>query len=198
MSADPMHFNKKRADRYATQALEFERDLRGYLYRLTRNPSDVEESLQEIYLRLLTEAEPGRPELLSVRGFAFKVAHDVAVNLIRRRGAVAMQKLPKLETPSQSDEKDGPDEIVANGEDRLRLRRAINDLPPRCREVLKMHLTDDCQRSEIADRLGIKVNTVKDHLKRAVQLLTLVMLYGPDSEPVDSQPDTSPEEEGKE
>jgi|HubBroStandDraft_4_1064222.scaffolds.fasta_scaffold923023_1 DNA-directed RNA polymerase specialized sigma24 family protein len=82
MSADPMHFNKTRADRYATQAFEFERDLRRYLYRLARNPSDVEELLQEVYMRLLTEAEPGRPELLSVRGFAFKVAHDVAVNLI--------------------------------------------------------------------------------------------------------------------
>ena len=40
-------------ERYLLQALEFEGVLRACLYRYTRNNSDVDELLQEVYARLL-------------------------------------------------------------------------------------------------------------------------------------------------
>jgi RNA polymerase sigma factor (sigma-70 family) len=192
-----MHCIERFADRYVIQALDFEPDLRRYLYRLTHNPSDVEELLQEVYMRLLAEGASVGPELLSVRRFAFKVAHDVAVDLIRRRDLVPMEELPKLEIPNQSDEEGGVEEIVGRAKERLRLMRAIDDLPPRCREVMALLITDGCGRSEIANRLGISLNTVKDHLKRAVRLLTPVMLYGPDNEPGHSRLDILSQQEAE-
>lgn len=49
-------------DRYLIEALAFEKELRARLYRCTRNNSDVDELLQEVYARLVkagasTEAE---------------------------------------------------------------------------------------------------------------------------------------------
>ena len=50
-------------ERYLLQALEFEGVLRACLYRYTRNNSDVDELLQEVYARLLTAGASDDPEV---------------------------------------------------------------------------------------------------------------------------------------
>src|SRR3981081_3169389 len=77
-------------ERYLLQAREFEGVLRACLYRYTRNNSDVDELLQEVYARLLTAGATDDPEVRSVRAFALTVARNVAFDWLRdRRGAPA-------------------------------------------------------------------------------------------------------------
>lgn len=47
----------------------------------------------------------------------------------------------------------------------LRLVRAIESLPPRCRDVFVMHKIHELRQTEVAERLGISVKTVEKHLR---------------------------------
>ena len=77
-------------ERYLLQALEFEGVLRACLYRYTRNNSDVDELLQEVYARLLVAGSSNDPEVRSVRAFALTIARNVASQ--ERRSAFRRRK----------------------------------------------------------------------------------------------------------
>ena len=51
------------------------------------------------------------------------------------------------------------------------IMKAIGRLPEECRQVFKLSRFEEKQYSEIATELGISVNTVKYHIKRALALL---------------------------
>lgn len=51
------------------------------------------------------------------------------------------------------------------------IRRLVDKLPPKRREVLEMSIMESKSYQEIADSLDISVNTVKDHLKKAYSFL---------------------------
>lgn len=51
------------------------------------------------------------------------------------------------------------------------IRRLVDQLPPKRREVLEMSVVESKSYQEIADALDISVNTVKDHLKKAYSFL---------------------------
>ena len=52
-----------------------------------------------------------------------------------------------------------------------KITNAIENLPSDCRAVFKMSRYEELKYSDIASRLGISVNTVKYHMKNALQLL---------------------------
>jgi RNA polymerase sigma factor (sigma-70 family) len=49
--------------------------------------------------------------------------------------------------------------------------RQLDDLPPRCREVFELARLEGLSQAEIAERLGISVNTVIAQLAKARQRL---------------------------
>ena len=68
------------------------------------------------------------------------------------------------------------------------LLKAIEELPNECKTVFKMSRFDGKKHSEIAEELGISINTVKYHTKNALRiladslshynLLLFLLLYG--------------------
>ena len=66
------------------------------------------------------------------------------------------------------------------------LREAINKLPERCREVFMLSKMEELSNKEIAERLGISLNTVKTQMRMAyrelrqkftIKELTLLFCY---------------------
>lgn len=52
-----------------------------------------------------------------------------------------------------------------------KIDQIIEELPPECRQVFVMSRYEDLKYEEIAERLGISVNTVKYHMKNALMKL---------------------------
>ena len=49
------------------------------------------------------------------------------------------------------------------------LLRAVNGLPPKCRDVFVLRMIEGLSQREIAERLGITVSTVEKHLARGLR-----------------------------
>lgn len=68
-------------------------------------------------------------------------------------------------------------EVYAFKETEARLAAAIEGLPEQCRRVFLLKRNEDCSYREIAERLGISVNTVETHMKKALRILRDKMDY---------------------
>jgi RNA polymerase sigma-70 factor (ECF subfamily) len=64
---------------------------------------------------------------------------------------------------------------MEDNELKIRLYKAIDDLPEQCRKVFRMSRFEELKQQEIADRLGISIKTVKNHITHALQQLNRVL-----------------------
>jgi RNA polymerase sigma factor (sigma-70 family) len=139
------------------------------LYRYTRNNSDVDELLQEVYARLLTAGASDDPEVRSVRAFALTVARNVAFDWLRHRRVVPIELVADLEALEVLDEGEQIEEIVNSHQELAMLVKTIQSLPERCRQVFTLRKVYGYSQKEIALRMNISENTVEQHLTKAAR-----------------------------
>lgn len=146
--------------------LEHHRALHRFLTRMLRCEEAAAEVAQDVYVRLLRLA-PQRP-VENPRGYLFRVAANAAYDRMardrRRERVMDDQGLPDtLRCPL-------PDaEAITVARERLNmLAEAVNELPPRCREVFLMSRLDGLSHAEIAGRLAISRNMVEKHIIKAM------------------------------
>lgn len=166
-------------DRLLLQAIEHEGLLRTCLQRYARNPSDLEDLLQETYARLLASGDTGPLQVQSIRAFVLAIARNVALDWLRRRQIVSIDLVADLEKLHVLDEAGQVEEIVNAGQELNLLRAAIEHLPKKSRRVFLLRKVHDLSHKEIAARLKISQNTVEQHLRKAAQRCTQMLCRAP-------------------
>ena len=64
-----------------------------------------------------------------------------------------------------------PEDDCISAETVREINRAIESLPPKCREVFKLSYLEDLSNREISERLGISQSTVENHIYSALKQL---------------------------
>lgn len=132
--------------------------LRSYLRSHFPTLSDVDDVIQESYRRLirtLKEKKIGYP-----KAYLFATARNAALDLFRQKRIISLEDIPYSERSSVLDERPGVAESVNHDEELQLLGEAIESLPARCRQVLKLRKIMGLSHEEIAARLGISKATV--------------------------------------
>ncbi len=96
----------------------------------------------------------------------------------RKRRAVTIDFVaePHIEAPAaMADKSTDPEQFVLDQEFRLRVREAVNALPPRYRAVVTLFYLEERSYKEVAEVLGIPMGTLKTHLHRARALLKNIL-----------------------
>jgi RNA polymerase sigma factor (sigma-70 family) len=140
--------------------------LRHYLMGIAR-PADIDDLVQESYVRLLRMREQHR--VRSPRGLLFTMARNAAYDLFRRRGTAGVTPITETDYLNVVDEKPGTAETVSRGQEIELLADAIEALPDRCRAVFLLRQFENLSQREIASRLGISENTVESQLTKALR-----------------------------
>lgn len=144
---------------YRQQVLVHEPALRAYLRRAFPIVTDLDNVVQETFVRVLQAHRTGSVE--NVRGYLFATARNLALGLLRRREIISIESIAEPEELGVSTEEPGVAEKVALKFDLEALSAALQSLPERCREVLTLRKIEGLSQREIAARLGISEHTVE-------------------------------------
>lgn len=135
------------------------RFLRGRLH----NDADAHEAAQEAYVRLLQLDQPDKPSFL--RAYLFKIAGNVALDLMRRRRT---QKAFVLSEGSD-DVQPTQERALAARQELQRVETALSTLPARCREALFLSRQEGWSSSMIARHQGVSDRMVRLYICRALE-----------------------------
>jgi len=147
-------------------------------FKISRNPIDAEDILQDVFLTLVKKIDTFRGEA-SFSTWLYKVTMNASYMHFRIKGKKYESDI-SLENYAPYDENgtlmgrvkskdwsDRPDEVLFSKEALEIIERAINELPENYRVVLYLRDVEDKSTDEVANILGISVGTVKSRLHRA-------------------------------
>ena len=155
--------------------------------RLTTDRQVAEEVVQETFLALWNRAGTYDPGTGSLAAWLHTIARNRTVDRLRASGrrpklvsaasvrptdepeAVALERLAASGfVVGGGDSEAGPESSLVSAELRATLRDALAEMPESERTVIVLAYRDELSQSEIADRLGWPLGTVKTRTRRAL------------------------------
>jgi len=156
-------------------AILFERHqtmLYNFFLRLTGNRAASEDLVQEVFIRILKYRAGYQGENRFVV-WVFQIARNAHVDFLRKKkGEVALDD-QFAEAPSQEPL---PEERFEADQEAVLVRRALDKLPPKKRELLVLFRFQNLKLREIAELLDVQVGTVKVQVHRALKDLSRIYL----------------------
>lgn len=144
-----------------------ESSLRAYLRAAFPSLPDLDDLVQETYLRLIRARERG--PISYARSFLFTTARNAALDLFRRRKVVTFENVEDFKEWSLfGDEPDAGDALNQQQELAM-LAEAIKCLPTRCRQTVTLRVVYGMPAREIARQLGISECTAKAQLAKGLR-----------------------------
>ena len=138
-----------------------------FLLNLTRDEADTRDLLQEIFVKIARD-ENLLAGVREERAFLIRLAHNAAIDLIRRRGTrERTNENLAAEINSPFAPTDDPDEKIFRDE----LSRALAGLPGEQRAVAHLKLWSGLTFEEIAAALDIPPNTAASRYRYALDKL---------------------------
>jgi len=143
----------------------FNRKVYTVILKLLRSKVLAEEITQEVFLKLWRYDQQFN-DLGHLEAWLRTTARTLSLNAFRR---MALEKRLSEEAFRQfSESHNVTEEAILLNDAKKQLEAAIDKLPTQQREIYILCQQDGLRYEEVADRLGISVNTVKTHMKRAL------------------------------
>lgn len=156
-----------RAHWFSREVHAHDSSLKAYLRGSFPQVRDVDDVVQESYLRIWKAK--GTQPIQCVRGFLFRVARNVALNLLNRQRVSRIDTVKDLSALPVAGDDATSAAAAARSEELALLADAIDSLPPRCREIVILRRIQNLSQREIAQRLGISEETVAVQVVRGVK-----------------------------
>lgn len=144
-------------------------ELSAFVARKVGSVTLAADIVQDTCVRLLSGAEAAPAQAIrNPRAYLFRVINNLITD--RRRQDASRGRYMMAEPPSDDTADHSPDaERQLADRQRLGLMlEAVDNLPPRCREVFVLRRFEDLSQDAIAERLGISRSMVDKHLRQAM------------------------------
>jgi RNA polymerase sigma factor (sigma-70 family) len=132
----------------------------GLAYRVLRDQALAEDAVQDAFLAIWRSADGYRRERAKPSTWILTLVHRRAVDLVRRedrRRAERLEETPEAASASVPEEAD-------LRETRSAVQAALRKLPDDQREALELAYYGGFTQSELAERLGVPLGTVKSRM----------------------------------
>ena len=138
---------------------------------LMRDPAEAADLTQDAFVRVLKSLGTYRGET-KFTTWLYRLVVNIGLDRLRRRGRplVRMDEDPDFDVASEDPLLDVPD-VVERVEQAAMVRRALDELPDAQRLALTLHYFDELRYEDIADVMGVPLNTVKSHIRRGKERL---------------------------
>jgi RNA polymerase sigma-70 factor, ECF subfamily len=159
----------RRRDRAALDRLygEYAPTVLGYLINTLRDRGTAEDVHQQVFLEVWQRAPDYDPERASVLTWIMTIARSRAIDELRRRRPEPHDPSGSFEIAEDPDPELSPDALI----ERWRVAHLLSQLRPEEAELLRMRFYEGLSQSEIAERTGIALGTVKMRMVAALRRL---------------------------
>ena len=145
-----------------------ETGLRAFLSGRLSQSVDVEDCLQAVYIKMVESGQDVLPA--ARRAWLFRVAANEAAGTWRRKATSERVLEKQARGLSEVTEDDAADKVILD-ETTEKLRTALDGLPDRWREVVRLRIYENLTFQQIADRLNIPLGTALTQMRRALERL---------------------------
>lgn len=163
------------ADTVAARAMEFLEPLYATALRLTRNPADAEDLVQDTFVKALRFSDR------FAAGSNLKAwLYTILLNTWRNRRRDAARNVVDVDTarveaaegaPDGPTALETPEQILLRASVREDLQAALDELPEVFREAVWLRDVEEFTYAEIAEMLGIPIGTVMSRISRGRRML---------------------------
>jgi RNA polymerase sigma-70 factor, ECF subfamily len=143
--------------------------------QILNNVEEAEDVTQEAFLRLWQRSEIYQPQRGSLSGFLITLARSRSIDRVRSHKS-SQQKLQRIQTCLDDVSAYNPPlEFVTVEERSSMVRAALKQLSPEDRQLLETAYYGGLSQSEIAQRDGLPLGTVKSRARQALKKLRIAL-----------------------
>jgi RNA polymerase sigma-70 factor (ECF subfamily) len=142
--------------------------LKSFMLRKGADDGQAEDLVQDTMLAVWTKANFYMAEKGSVTTWIYTIARNLRIDRLRRESSVHFTEIDGFDA---ADEGPVSDQILIRAQEDGRVTKALATLPREQREILLLSYVDDLAQSEIAEKLGVPLGTVKSRMRLAYQKL---------------------------
>jgi RNA polymerase sigma-70 factor, ECF subfamily len=160
----------------------------GMMFRLYFQPlsiyaksilTDSEQSrdiVQEVFLKIWNSRDSLEISI-SLKSFLYKMVHNACISHLRKektRQSVNALSYDDVQLRLQAFDIEGDDhffDVILSEELDLLLYKAIDQLPPQCKQVFLLRRYGQLPYEEIAQKLSVSLSTIKTQMVRAMEKL---------------------------
>jgi RNA polymerase sigma factor (sigma-70 family) len=136
----------------------------GIAYRVLRDERLAEDAVQEGFLNVWRTAVSFRAERAKASTWIITLVHRRAVDLVRREQRRRTDLLGDELQSAHADEAGSAEEQAWLGFERDRVQQALRQLPDLQREAIELAYYGGFSQSELAERLGQPLGTIKSRM----------------------------------
>lgn len=137
-----------------------------------KDSTQAEEIVNDVFLKIWEDGSTIKIET-SLKSYIYKAVINRCINVLHKNKRESAHHVDDLATiPDQGYEM----RQIEENELAVKLYAAIDQLPDQCRKVFEMSRFEELKQQDIADKLGISIKTVKNHITIALKQLSKAML----------------------
>ncbi|MEJ1961307.1 MAG: sigma-70 family RNA polymerase sigma factor [Gammaproteobacteria bacterium] len=147
--------------------------LASFFRKRTRNAHEVQDLVQQVFLRLAQYRELG--DIQNPDGYIFQTAANTLKDHHRRNAVRERFVNGQLASPDGADSDFSAERVLQDRETVTQVVSALRQLPERTRDILMLRCFEGLRHAEIARLQGISVRAVEKHMARALAHLNQVL-----------------------
>jgi RNA polymerase sigma factor (sigma-70 family) len=157
----------ERHDWFLNQIFRHRADLQRFLQQFTSGAEDIEDLIQETYVRVYSL--PDYQAVDSPKAYLFTIARNLAVERARRVTSHATDSVADVEALNVFSLESAAD-VQLDARRRFEsFCTAVDSLPPMCRRAFVLRKVYKLSHSEIAEVLGVSPSTIEKHVVKGLR-----------------------------
>jgi RNA polymerase sigma-70 factor (ECF subfamily) len=161
-----------REDGFEELVRRYQRPIAAYVYRMVGDYDTALDLTQEVFIKVYGSLRRYLPEY-KFSTWIYRIAHNSAIDHLRRQGAGRMEKLDYTSDETGTFEKPlasgapTPEQLSERAERRAEIEEVVEALPGVYKELITLRHAHDMSYDEIAEVTGLPLGTVKNRIFRA-------------------------------
>jgi RNA polymerase sigma-70 factor (ECF subfamily) len=155
----------------------YARAVQSLAVRIVGDSAIAEDVTQEVFLKLWRQPESYNPERGALGSWLLSVAHNRAIDVLRRRRVREEHPLPESREAAEivADGTLDPSEAASLKEAADAVRRALAKIPANQREAIEMAFFQGKTHAEISAELGEPLGTAKTRIRLGMRKLRSIL-----------------------